>query len=139
MPVYDDKREELVWHTGDMADPSGQGPIGAGASMDLTRNASGHPLVRWGDQVLEVDVYMLPGEPVYLHLLCPKCRNMLTISATRKHIEYDKNAGDPKAGGRLNVETFMCTWDGAEGRRMDFGLGLCAWKVAIDNNVARNA
>jgi hypothetical protein len=33
-----------------------------------------------------------------------------------------------------------CTWElENDGRRMEFGLGLCNWTVGIDHNIARDA
>lgn len=144
--VFDKEREELVHLAGDQPDPLTGMPgvetarAGGGimSTVRMTKSAAGHPKVRYKDFVLELDVYEPPGAPRYVHLICPRCRHALRITEDRKAMEYDPTR-DVENGGRISVEKFTCTWELPEDRRMEFGLGLCRWTVAIDNNVARDA
>lgn len=148
MRAYDPHREELVHLAGDpdtggmtargfeaAPDPWGTGKVGYQQTADLTSNALGHPKIRYRDLVIEADVYAMPGAPMHVHIICPRCRNALRIPADRKRIEYDPAAGAPTDGGRLSIETFECTWEAGAER----GSGLCRWRVAVDDNVARDA
>lgn len=146
-PAFDPSREELVHLAGDAPDPlAGMAGIeharggGVTTTMRLTKTAKGHPQIRYRDMLIEADVYAFDGEPVKVHLICPRCRNALSISSDKKSLEYDPRQ-NVEIGGRLDVETFECTWElpEANDRKMEFGLGLCRWRVAIDNNIARDA
>jgi hypothetical protein len=133
MSLYDDTRQELVHLAGDP-------DTGLAGGMNLTATALGHPTIRYGEFILTADVYAPPGAPKYLHLICPRCRNALRITEDRKAMEYDPTR-DTDRGGRLDVEAFQCTWElpEANGRKIEFGMGLCRWTVAIDRNIARDA
>ena len=100
-------------------------------------------IVTYKDFVLTVDIYQLPDEPLKVHLICPRCHHMLSVSAERKHIEFDPNA-HPEQGGRLSIEPFECTWEIPEADKhtpgiLAGGLSLCRWRAAIDKNVAKDA
>lgn len=147
--------KELFYVAGDVPDPSGAPLRGRAPSYRLTQTALGHPLIFWRDMVLEADVYALPGEPMQVHLICPQCRNALIIRQGNKVFSYDPGAPVPTPpgwtasevkqampnglGGRISVETFACTWEADGGITRDFGLARCGWRVAIENNVAREA
>jgi hypothetical protein len=142
-----DNERELVQLAGDAPDPTGTGPNGAQTTYHLNRSAICHPLVtyRHGTEefLLELDVYAHPGEPMVVHLICPRCHHALTIPATRKAIEIRLDVG-PKAQGDISIETFECTWELAHvGKHIPGlvggGMSLCRWKVAIDHNVAKDA
>lgn len=129
--VYDDVR------AGDVVDPSGRGMVGG---YNATRHAA-HPIVRWKDVLLTCDVYQHVGEPMEVHLYCPKCaqhngaKHMLRITQGKKKVEYD-----PKElvhlGGRLNVERFTCGFTPV-GQSFGFNINKCGWSVEIANNIAR--
>ena len=87
--------------------------------------------------VLTVDVYAIPGEPVKLHLICPKCHHTLTVNANRKPIDWNPAAPCPFPRtlrdvlppeshylalhpGVVSVEEFQCTWE-LEDRQQDSG------------------
>lgn len=110
--------------------------------------------------LLTVDVYALPGEPLKVHLICPRCRNHLTIPGDRKAIEFAPNDRNPRSPsiialgipphmqemaklGRLSVEPFECTWELDAGKKVgssEFtGNNLCRWRAAIDNNTVKAA
>lgn len=153
MAVIDHKTEELVFLAGDRPDPlddlapgtpGERARSGGGMSITtrLTGTAKGHPKVRYqgGGRtfILTIDVYEFENEPTSLHLICPRCHNALRITADNKALEYDPSRNETM-GGRLDVDTFECTWELPEGRRQEFGIGLCRWRVGIANNVARDA
>lgn len=149
MAVIDHKNEEMVFLAGDRPDPldtlapgatveRARVPGGMSVTTNLAATAKGHPLVRYKDFVLTLDVYQPDGGVPWIHLICPKCRQPLRIAADRKAFEYDplRNAD---VGGRIDIEPFRCTGEGLEGRSQQFGLGVCHWQVGIYNNVARDA
>jgi hypothetical protein len=150
---------------GDAPDPMGEiRGQGVSPGFDMTKMAAGHPkviyrLANGQDLILEVDVYKLPNEPMYLLFFCPLClqnkrQNALRIVQGNKAMSYDPKAmrgpypgwtsaqmkeSFPKGiGGLLSVEQFACTWEASPEASRDFGLARCTWKVVIDNNVARN-
>ncbi len=109
---------------------------------------------RAGHFDMTVDVYALPGEPAELHIICPKCRHKSRITAARKHIEFDSNdtrpytfvdgSQMPTNGGRLDVETFECSWEMPDAGEHKVGIRsggitLCRMRMAIDHNVAKDA
>jgi hypothetical protein len=101
-------------------------------------------LVAYKDLVLTVDIYEMAGEPLKVHLICPRCHHQLQVTSDRKKIEYDPRAGDPKKGGRLSIEPFECTWElPTAGKHVPGllagGMSLCKLKLAIDHNVAKDA
>ncbi len=109
---------------------------------------------RVGDFDMTVDVYALPGEPIELHIICPKCRHKSRITAARKQIEFNQNdtrpytfvdgSRMPTNGGRLDVSTFECGWEMPEAGEHKpgvetLGMTLCRMRMAIDHNVAKDA
>lgn len=93
---------------------------------------------RYGDFVLEGDLYISPGG-LLMHLYCPVCStpeapHNLSIKSENKQMSWDKERG-------ISVSAFGCTWELPEAntRKLEFGLGLCPWKVTIENNRARDA
>lgn len=139
---------ELVQLAGDAPDPTGVGPNGQTTTYHLNRAAAAHPLVEYHiDRVdyalLECDVYAHPGEPVVVHLICPRCKHALSISAERKDIAFSPTGG-LKGAGELSIEAFECTWElPGTGKHIPGlvggGMSLCKWRVAIENNVAKDA
>jgi hypothetical protein len=146
MPTpYNPRTEQLETLVDDVLerqDAGGPGAGGLSAGYDIRQTALAHPLVRYsgkfGEFVLTTDLYPDPEGGMMLHLYCPVCStpekpHNLRISSSRKKMEYDKNRG-------ISVETFACTWElpEADTRKMEFGMGLCRWRVIIENNVARD-
>ncbi len=144
MPNFDPTREELEHVSGDR--PT-DGPVGKLGLFDLTRNAY-RVLVRYRDQVIECEVFALPGEPITVHWLCPRCGPshtgvMSTINGAHKKIDFDPRR-KVEDGGCLSVEPFKCSWelDGrtdGSARRQEFSLGMCSLTLAIDDNIAKEA
>lgn len=114
-----------------------------GGSGTHRATPTAHALVyyrsRWQNDAfeMEVDVYALPGEPIRLHLLCPKCQHALTLDQTKKAIDWTPPPPGGGKHGTISVETFQCTWE--MGDKTELGQPLCGWRVAIDRNVARDA
>lgn len=136
-PLGDSEAANL-YREGAMLDPTGTGLMGHGSELDLTKNAIGHPLIRWRDLVMEADVYHPMEGVLEVHIHCPKCStpddpHVLRITSERKSIEYDKKRN------LLYVEPFECCWELPAERRQEFGLGLCKWRVAIDGDRAVDA
>jgi len=138
MPNFDPAHEELEHVAGDVPDDDGHGRLGL---FDLTKNAY-RVRVRYKDQVVYCEVYALPGSPIQVHWMCPRCgplnkKRMSTIWGNQKQIDFDPRS-QLEDGGRLNVEQFKCPWElESEGRRMEFNLGMCGLVLAIDNSRAR--
>lgn len=163
--------KEVFHVAGDAPDPTrgrgggiAQGARGVAPGYDMTKGAAGHPmLLGWVNGqgvILEADVYALPGQPSYIHLICPMClangrTQMLTIREGVKAFSYDPRADVPPfprwtrdqmlhafpngVGGLLSVEPFRCTWEEAADASRGFGFSVCTWQVAIDKNVVRPA
>jgi hypothetical protein len=151
MNAYDPKTEELehlagdepdpgMYQTGKHFDPMGTGAMGHASQVDLSRGALAHPMIRYKDFVLEVDVYAVPdSDEISVVLLCPRCRNALKVSSLRKRIEFERPS-QRYPQGVLSIEPLRCSWElESDGRRMEFGLGMCNWSVAIDKNIAKDA
>ena len=137
------RERELVHIAGDAPDPTGKGPNGSQTTYRLNRAAIAHPLVAYKDYVLETDVYAHPGEPMVVHLICPRCHHALTIPETKKAIDLELGAG-PNGQGKLSIEPFECTWEMPEAGEHTAGLvtagtTLCRWKAGISNNIAKDA
>jgi len=113
--------------------------------------------VVFGDLFLTVDVYAVPGEPLKVHLYCPRCHKHMTVGADRKHIEFEPTAPSPIAAllvatgnpelarlslGRLSIETFECPWELGDHKHvpgvLHTGVTLCRQRLVIDNNRARS-
>lgn len=115
-------------------------------------------VVVYRDQFLTIDLYRVPGEPLTAHLICPRCHKCSQISAARKAIDYDPTAPNPLtrrildtgrpelmrlAQGRLSIEAFECAWEVGGDRHakggLHTGVSLCRLRLAIDDNVAKDA
>lgn len=109
-------------------------------------------------QLLTVDVYQVAGEPLKVHLLCPRCHNHLQIMGDKKAIEFDLRASNRQnynirslgglspamqhasVLGDLSIEEFECTWelDGTKKVSLFSGGNLCRFRAAIDHNLLRS-
>lgn len=109
--------------------------------------------VTYKDFLLTVDVYALPGQPIELVYVCPKCRKQGRITADKKAIEFDPrdsrsmtlpNGAKVPTGGKLSVAPFQCSWEMPDAGEHKVGIRaggitLCKLTIAIDNNVAKDA
>ncbi len=153
------KSPEVVQLAGDVPDPTGvSSHRGSQATRDLSAGKI-EVVVVYKGLFLTVDVYVVPGEPLRVHLHCPGCRKLLMVSADRKDVDFEAHApnpvqgevlatGDPDliatgASGRLSIGPFQCTWERGkdahvpgEGR---VGTSLCRLRIAIDDNRAKDA
>lgn len=111
--------------------------------------------------VLCADVYALPGEPIKVHLICPRCHHTLTIDQGKKAIDWRPADGHPHAAevraalepdaqwiaanlGVISIATFQCTWelademqDKGKDDRVIAGGSLCRYRCVIERNVLR--
>lgn len=111
--------------------------------------------------VATIDVYALPGEPVKLHLICPKCKHTLTVDGNKKAIDWRPTEPGPHARalrevlpaehryladnlGVLSVHQFQCTWeteDDKQDNQKEVGIisgrHLCKFKGVIERNILR--
>lgn len=149
---------------------SGDQSQGVASGVNLTNTALCKPVVLYrsramGDLFLTMDVFALPGVPMYVVVRCPICqaRNPdsegmdLTIKADHKSIDLDHKAIPNFPGyttqelvsalglqsvdelrGRISIEPFGCTWEAEPELRRDFGFSCCNWKISITNNVAKD-
>lgn len=128
--AYNPNTEELFHVAGDE-------DTGVSADVKLTKTALDRPQIRYdgkyGNFVIGTELYEMNGE-LALHIICPKCRKALWIKSSKKQMDWNPEDG-------ISVEPFECTWetDESDQRRMEFGLGLCRWRAAIDNNRAKDA
>ena len=139
---YDPKKHDIVELPNNFATAtSGMGGYNLQKNADAQIWVS-HPK---SGMAVEVDVYLMPGEDheIQVHILCPSCRNSSMISSKRKNIEYTPAQG--KRPAVLSVEPFECAWEKGRGTdataadRMQFGVGLCRARFAIDRNVFKEA
>lgn len=127
MEAYDVNKEEIFHVAGD-ADQ------GIANNISLTDSAFAKPQIRYkgryGDYIMSCELYKM-GNEISLNFICPKCHHSGWIKSSKKQMLWDPNKG-------LSVEPFECTWELDE-RRIEFGIGLCRFKAAIDNNRAKDA
>lgn len=159
-----DSYKETFHVAGDTADPTGGSARGVAPGYRLNQSAAGHPKCLYAiggqEMIVEIDVYQLPDQPMYLHLLCPHClarefaeRNALRVTADQKQMAYEPGPFVPAfpgwthaqmaqafpagVGGRLSVSTpFRCTWEIDPRYRERLG-NICDFHVVIENNVIR--
>lgn len=147
---------------------SGDRHQGVTSGVNLNQSALCHPVVYYPamGEFLTLDVFALPGVPMYVVVRCPICQaknphkeppNDLTIKADQKSIELDAKAIPSFPGfktsevvqglglqsadslrGRITIEEFGCTWEEEEDLKRDFGLSCCPWNVRIANNVVKD-
>jgi hypothetical protein len=149
----------VVQLAGDAPDPRGITDHRGMASTHHLSLGKQEVGVVFGDRILTVDVYAIPGEPITVHLICPRCRKTLTVRGDRKVIDFDPNAPNPRGAvlratgspelavlaqrGRLSIEAFECTWEMGDGHhaRGSFhtGVSLCRQRLAIEDNRAQEA
>lgn len=153
------KKRSMVQLAGDAPDPTGRM---AGRGLQSTHRLDTgkiEVLVAYrGKQAqhadMTVDVYAIPGQPMELHLICPKCHHKSRVTAERKKIEFDENdvrpfsllSGEtyPTNGGRLDVATFECGWEMPDAGKhtpgiKSGGITLCRMRLTIDHNQAKDS
>ncbi len=154
------KRREVVQLAGDVPDPAGSPHRGAQSTTYLTGGKEEAVVVYQG-MFLTVDIYRVPGEPLKVHLYCPRCHKHSTVPGDRKAIDWEAGAANPMrteilaAGrpelvhladkGRLSIEAFECPWEIGDDPHVAGALAiqgagsLCRLRIAIDNNRAKDA
>ena len=160
-PLAPVRAPAVVQLAGDVPDPLGQHAGGGFQSTTHLDTGKQEVIVLFKDLILTVDVFALPGEPLHLHLQCPRCQKVSRVSAERKAIDFDPKAANPvlrdvlalgqmppevlavAALGDLSIEPFECTWEigGAAHVRggVHTGASLCRLRLAIDHNRAKEA
>lgn len=139
---------------------------GVTTGYDLTKNAAVRPLILWEDKLLTVDIYAMPGTPMYGHIYCPQCarngrQSLLTIRQEAKSMNLDVDAMPARVAkalnmtyeelaryldlgsvnelkGVLSVEKIGCSWEEDPTAKRTFGFATCPWSVVIDQNIARS-
>jgi len=155
------KPREVVQLAGDAPDPT---HLSSARGLQSTHNliaGKQEVLVLYKDLVMTIDVYAVPGEPLKVHMICPRCHKLGTISGDRKAIDFEPLAANPaqsdivamgevpptvramSAHGRISIEPFECAWEIGDDRHVagshHTGVTLCRQKLAIDNNRAKDA
>lgn len=150
--------QEIFEIASDIPDPAGFNVVGRQSSLNIGKPHL-RPLIKWNDQILTLDLYMLPDEPMYVVLYCPLCaRNYksppaLRISQENKKIDLDitrepkfpgidmeamkRDLGREEIKGIISIEAFRCTWEEEPELRRSW-LSICPWSVVVDNNVCRS-
>lgn len=156
-PLASGKRE-VVQLAGDAPDPTG---LTTQTGLQSTHRLTGgkqEVVVVYGDMLMTLDVYALPGEPMRVQIICPRCHKHSTIRGDAKKIEYDAKALNPQSRrihllaqsvaeiaaisvfGRLSVEPFECAWEIGDAPHVPgavhTGATLCRLRLVIDNNRA---
>lgn len=152
-------KREVVQLAGDAPDPTGlTSHAGLQSTHRLTAGKQ-EVVVVFGDLLLTLDVYALPGEPMRAQIICPRCRKHSTIRGDQKKIEYDPTALNPQGKriqllaasiaelasismfGRLSVEPFECAWEIGDAKHvpgaLHTGASLCRLRLIIEDNRAR--
>lgn len=152
-------KREVVQLAGDAPDPTG---LTSHTGLQSTHRLTGgkqEVVVVYGDLLMTLDVYALPGEPMRVQIICPRCHKHSTIRGDAKKIEYEPTALNPQAKrvhvlaesvaelaaisvfGRLSVEPFECAWEIGDDKHVPgalrTGASLCRLKLVIDDNRAR--
>lgn len=162
-PAYAGKQREVIQLAGDAPDPTGLTAHHGLQSTHFLTGGKQEIVVIFGDQIMTLDLYALPGEPMRVQIICPRCHKHSTIREDQKHIEYEPTVLNPArsailevlrgapdgapdlvrlAGfGRLSIETFECAWEIGESKHVAgavrTGTSLCRLRLVIDNNRAR--
>lgn len=141
--------------------------IGADHGFHFKHSAVANPVIyyrgRHGEFFLTLDLYQPEGAPPYLLMYCPlhshDSDTSIRIARDNKRFEYEPDRKPrfpgyreeellaglelPSLGGALSVEAFGCTWEADPSfRRAGRGIGgfsICPFRVAIDQNIARDA
>ena len=153
-------KKELFHVSGDQHN----GGMRGGTTANLNNSALCHPVVFYPKKeiFLTLDVFSLPGAPMYVVIRCPICqaRNPnsegmdLTIKEDQKDIHLDHKSipsfpgfttselveglglqNQDELRGRISIEPFGCTWEAEPELRRGFGFSCCEWNVAIKNNI----
>lgn len=158
-PLAPRPQRSVVQLAGDVPDPTGLTARRGFASTTRLTAGKHEVVVVYGDTFLTVDVYQVPGEPLMVHLYCPRCHKHATVRGDAKAIDFDPTArnpqrtaivasGDPSLvaladRGRISIEAFECPWEMGEDRHVAGGVhtgaSLCRQRLAIENCRAKDA
>lgn len=150
-------KRQVVQLAGDAPDPTGLTQHRGALSTTMLNGGKQEVVVVYKGMFMTLDVYALPGEPMKVHLYCPRCHKHSTVPGDRKAIDFDPYAPNPvrtevastgqreleavAERGRISIETFECPWEISDAPHVAGGLhtgaNLCRLRLAIDNNRAR--
>ncbi len=135
--AFDPGREEIFHIKGDAPDPTGGGLIGTSTSLNVgAAGKVGIAMIRYGDLILEADVYKVGQEPIEVVMFCPRCHKAVRIRQDNKPIDWTPPApGFEKMGGAISIGAFECPWE--LGDQKELGAELCRQKLVVEHNVAR--
>jgi hypothetical protein len=153
------KRRSVVQIAGDAPDPSGMSRLRGALSTTRLTGGKQEVVVVYKGMFLTVDVYQVPGEPLKVHLYCPRCHKHATVPGDRKAIDFEPAAPNPERTeirasgqselmdladfGRLSIDTFECPWEIGDETHVQgavsVGASLCRLRIAIDRNRVRDA
>jgi hypothetical protein len=147
--MYDPRTEEIFHVAGDVPDPTGYSSArGQQSTVNLQASRTAEVQIRYKDTIIFGDVYQYEGAPIRVIIMCPRCRNTLTITGDNKRIEYDLGAA-PSIGGKISIEPFTCPFEApdagahkrhsGEGAQIITGMKMCNWRVGVENNKALDA
>lgn len=88
-------KREVVQLAGDAPDPTG---LTSHTGLQSTHRLTGgkqEVVVVYGDLLMTLDVYALPGEPMRVQIICPRCHKHSTIRGDAKKIEYEPKSMNP--------------------------------------------
>jgi hypothetical protein len=143
-------KREVVQLAGDAPDPTGMSTHTGLQSTHRLTAAKQEVVVVFGDLLLTVDIYAIPGEPIRAQIICPRCHKHSTIRGDQKRIEYDPKQGNParrdilwmarstalvdvnamKAGGGVSALVSI-----ADLGRLSVETFQCAWEIGDDRHV----
>lgn len=103
--------------------------------------------------VMTIDVYAVPGEPLEVHLICPRCRKSSRVTQAMKAMEWDPttrpmvipNGQTLVSEGTISIEPFECSHELPDALYEQHagttrhGMSLCRQQLVIDRNIAREA
>jgi hypothetical protein len=129
--LYDPEKEYVEYIAGD---PKGPRPDvkgnpfdkrGQTQTWDLKKGVVAEPKIRYKDMIIECELYELEGN-LSLHMICPKCHNMLWVREPNKKVAYDPSTG------LIDVEASKCTWEVDPNSPMRlFGVSLCNFSFGV--------
>lgn len=110
-------------------------------------------VVTYRDRVMVVDIYQIEGEPLQVHMICPRCQKPIRVTQDRKSIDFQLGTKHPHGAlaqelgvplvGLLSIDPFQCAWEIGQDAHVaglvTGGATLCKWQVGIHNNVAKDA
>jgi hypothetical protein len=161
-----ERKRQMVQLAGDAPDPTGvtsQRGLQMTQRLDMGKQVCA---IVYKDQLIEADIYAIPGSPLEVIFICPRCRKQSRITQEMKAIEFNPGSTRPVRlpdgnkvaygaphrmpdghlltnAGEISIEAFECSWELENDKHTPGiragGLTLCRLRLVIDQNVAREA